>query len=179
MQEIASLAVGDEGMVEIVASRNQAYFRLENLTFASRVISGQYPDYHQVLPAPSLYNCHTVVRRDKLAEALERAALLSRDTTRGKANIVCLNWRDEGLLLTASAPDVGSIYEELPAALTGVQTEASYNARYLLDALKVMDDECVAFHLTGESTPGIILPDGVEQEQSPYTYLVLPLRMTR
>jgi DNA polymerase-3 subunit beta len=179
MQEIARLALADEGMIEIVASRNQAYFRLENITFTSRVISGQYPDYHQVLPAGSLYNCHTVINKEKLAESLERAALLLRDTARGKANIVCLNWRAEGLLLTAAAPEVGHIYEELPATLSGEPTEASYNARYLLDALKVMEEEEVAFHLTGESTPGIILPAGLEQEQSPYTYLVLPVRVSR
>jgi DNA polymerase-3 subunit beta len=179
MQEIARLAVGDEGIIEIVASRNQAYFRLENITFASRVISGQYPDYHQVLPAATLYNCHTVIQREKLAEALERAALLSRETARGKANIVCLDWREEGLLLTATAPEVGHIHEVLPATVSGEQTESSYNARYLLDALKVMEDEQVSFHLTGETTPGIILPAGVEQEQSPYTYLVLPVRVSR
>jgi len=179
MQEIARLAIGDEGMIEIIASRNQAYFRLENITFASRVISGQYPDYHQVLPAAGLYTCHTAIKREKLTEALERAALLSRDTARGKANIVCLKWSEEGLLLTAEAPDVGNIHEELPATLSGQSIESSYNARYLLDALKVMEDETVAFHLTGESTPGIILPEGVEQEQSPYTYLVLPVRVTR
>jgi len=179
MQEIARLAVGDEGIIEITASRNQAYFKLENITFASRVISGQYPDYHQVLPAAELYNCHAVIKRDKLVEALERASLLSRDTARGKANIVCLNWRGEGLLLTAEAPDVGRIHEDLPAMLTGEEIEASYNARYLLDALKVMDEERVAFHLTGATTPGIILPDGVEQSESPYTYLVLPVRVSR
>ena len=177
MQEIARLALNDEGIVEIIASRNQAYFRLENLTFASRVIAGQYPDYHQVLPASDLYICHTVIQRDKLTEALERAALLSRDTARGKANIVCLKWGEQGLLLTAEAPEVGNIHEELPATLEGEQIESSYNARYLLDALKVMEGENVAFHLTGESTPGIILPDGAVQEQSPYTYLVLPIRM--
>ncbi|MCL1905554.1 MAG: DNA polymerase III subunit beta, partial [Clostridiales bacterium] len=94
-----------------------------------------------------------------------------------KANIVCLNWREEGLLLTAEAPEVGHIHEELPATLSGEQTEASYNARYLLEALKVMEEENVAFHLTGETTPGIILPEGVEQEQSSYTYLVLPVRV--
>ena len=179
MQEIARLAVVDEGMIEIIASRNQAYFRLENITFASRLISGQYPDYHQVLPAASLYRCHTLINREKLSEALERAALLSRDTARGKANIVCLNWQEDGLLLTAEAPEVGHIHEELPAALSGDNIEASYNARYLLDALKVMEDEQVTFHLTGETTPGIILPEGVEQEQSPYTYLVLPVRVSR
>ena len=179
MQEIARLAVSDEGMIEIIASRNQAYFRLENITFASRVISGQYPDYHQVLPATELYQSHTVINREKLTESLERAALLSRDTARGKANIVCLNWRGEGLILTAEAPEVGHIHEELPATLSGEQIESSYNARYLLDALKVMDEESVAFHLTGETTPGIILPDGVEQEQSSYTYLVLPVRVSR
>ena len=179
MQEIARLSVSDEGMIEIVASRNQAYFRLENITFATRVISGQYPDYHQVLPANGLYCCHTTIQREKLMESLERASLLSRDAARGKANIVCLNWREEGLLLTAESPEVGHIYEELSASLSGEQIEASYNARYLLDALKVMDDDQVSFHLTGGSTPGIILPEGVEQEQSPYTYLVLPVRLSK
>ncbi|MCL1975577.1 MAG: DNA polymerase III subunit beta [Firmicutes bacterium] len=179
MLEIAKLAVSDEGMIEIVASRNQAFFRFENLTFATRVISGQYPDYHQVLPASSLYCCHTTIQREKLIESLERASLLSRDAVRGKTNIVCLNWREEGLLLTADSPEVGHIYEELAAIVEGTQIESSYNARYLLDALKVMDNEQVSFHLTGESTPGIILPEGSEQEQSPYTYLVLPVRLSR
>jgi DNA polymerase-3 subunit beta len=83
------------------------------------------------------------------------------------------------LLLTAESPEIGNIYEELAATIDGEPTEASYNARYVLDALKVMEEEHVTFHLTGTSTPGIILPEGVEQEQSPYTYLVLPVRVSR
>ncbi|MCL2496671.1 MAG: DNA polymerase III subunit beta, partial [Clostridiales bacterium] len=55
----------------------------------------------------------------------------------------------------------------------------NYNARYLLDALKVIDEENVAFHLTGETTPGIILPASQELENSAYTYLVLPIRVSR
>lgn len=179
MLEIARLASGDEGVIEITASRNQAYFKLDNIVFASRVISGQYPDYHQVLPAVGLYTSHTVIQRDKLTEALERASLLSRETARGKANIVCLHWREEGLLLTAESPDVGHIHEELPATLDGAEVKVNYNARYLLDALKVIDEETVAFHLTGETTPGIILPGNEAQEQSAYTYLVLPVRVSR
>ncbi|MCL1816899.1 MAG: DNA polymerase III subunit beta [Clostridiales bacterium] len=179
MQEIGRLAQGDEGLVEIVASRNQAFFRLGNITFVSRVISGQYPDYHQVLPSPTLYNCHTFIQREKLMESLERAALLSRETARGKANIVSLNWCEENLILSAESPEVGHIHEELPATLTGESTEASYNARYLLDALKVIDEENVSFHLTGSTTPGIILPNDAEIEESAYTYLVLPVRVSR
>jgi len=179
MQEIARLASGDEGLIEITASRNQAYFKFDNIVLASRVIAGQYPDYNQVLPLPSLYKTHTVIQRERLTLALERAALLSRDVARGKANIVCLHWQADGLLLTAEAPDVGHIHEELPATLEGEEMCVNYNARYLLDALKVIDEESVAFHLTGETTPGIILPASQELTKSAYTYLVLPIRVTR
>ena len=179
MNEIASLSVNEEGLIQITASQNQAYFQVDNITFVTRVISGQYPDYNQVLPATSLYNSHCIVHKGKLIEALERASLLARDTARGRANIVKLIWGQNILTLLAEAPDIGSIHEEIAVDLEGAELEASYNIRYLLEALKVIEEEQVVFHLTGENTPGVILPAGQELGASQYTYLVLPVRVSR
>jgi len=173
MQEIARLAVNDDEPVFIVTDKNQVYFRTGNVTFISRVISGQYPEYKQVLPAPSLFSAQAVLDRQRFLEALERASLVVRETGRLKGNAVKLKWREEAVVLSADVPDVGKIKEEIFAVFEGKQMETSFNARYLLEALKVMESEKVVMRLTGPATPSVIVP---EEDQS-YLYLVLPLRV--
>lgn len=177
LQEIARLAVNEEESIELTANHNQAYFSLGNITFTSRVIVGQYPDYRQVIPADSLFCCEAVINNSRLCNALERAALISRDVTRGKGNIVRLCFEDNKLTMSAEVPDEGTIKEELPAMFIGDTLIANYNARYLLEALKVIDEERIRFKLTGATTPGIIVGDS-ETEQN-YLYLVLPVRVSR
>ncbi len=177
LQEIARLAVNEEEEITLTANRNQAYFRLGNLTFTSRVIVGQYPDYKQVLPADNLFCCHSLIHNHRLCNALERASLISRDVTRGKGNIVRLTFEGDKLFLAAEVPDEGTIKEELAAEIQGETLVANYNARYLLEALKVIDDETVCFRLTGSTTPGII--EGASDENKDYLYLVLPVRVNR
>jgi DNA polymerase-3 subunit beta len=179
LQEIARLAVNIEEQVLITANKNQAYFCLGNITFTSRVISGQYPDYKQVLPAESLYISKASMNKQRMIDALERAVLLSRDQSRGKGNVVKLNWQNTCLYLSADVPDVGKINEEIAAQIEGEEITASYNAKYLLEALKVIDSENVVIHLTGATTPGIIVPEGESREESSYIYLILPVRVSK
>ncbi len=179
LQEIARLAVNDDDVIKLTANRNQAYFSLGNLTFTSRVIVGQYPDYKQVLPAESLFCCHSIIKNSRLCNALERASLISRDVTRGKGNIVRLSFEESKLILTAEVPDEGTIKEELSAQVEGEALVANYNARYLLEALKVIDEDQICFQLTGATTPGIIKGVSGEDKEQDYLYLVLPVRVSR
>ena len=55
--------------------------------------------------------------------------------------------------------------------------EVSYNSKYLMDALRVLESETVILRLTGATTPGIIMPDEPEGEAS-YLYLILPIRVS-
>ena len=171
--EMARLAVNDDEPVFITADRSQVYFNTGNITFVSRVISGQFPEYKQVIPAENMFSTQVLLRRQKLLEALERASLLSKEQGRTKGNIIKLQIMEEVLFISADVPDVGKIKEELAISLEGNELESNYNVRYLIEALRVMDEENVKLRLTGPTTPGIIVPEG----EANYLYLVLPLRM--
>jgi len=177
MQEIARLMTNIEEPIAITATKNQVYFCSGNITFTSRVISGQYPDYNQVLPREEFYVSKAVINRQEFLDSLERASLLSRNIDKGKGNIVKLQWHADSLTVSADVPDVGNIKEELPSLLEGQELEISYNARYLIESLKVLDCQKIIMRLTGSITPGIIMPDETEENES-YLYLVLPIRIT-
>ena len=176
LQEIARLAVNDDEMIKIVHNENQVYFCFGNITFFSRIISGQYPEYRQVLPSENLYITKAYINKNKLLDSLERASLLGRDANRSKGSIVKLALIDNLLTVSADVPDTGRIKEEIEINIEGKNLEASYNSKYLIEALKAIDDDTIIMQLTGTSTPGIIMPNE-NKEDSSYTYLILPIRV--
>ena len=173
LQEVARLAANDEDQIQISAGKNQAFFTFANLTFTSRLIVGEYPDYRQVIPKEDMFLGEIGADRRRLTETLERAALISRNNV-SKSNTVRLAMEDGGLRVCAEVPDEGRIDEQLPARCEGESFTVSYNVKYLLDVLRVLDCERVRMRLTGANTPGVILADGDETEE--YIYLLLPLR---
>jgi DNA polymerase-3 subunit beta len=113
------------------------------------------------------------VNTDNLADAIDRAYLLSREE---KTNIVKLMMReDQTIEISSSSSELGKVTEELTTAgLTGELLRISFNSKYMLDALKVMDCEQVQIGFTGAMQPIIIRPD----ESSSLLQLILPYRTT-
>ena len=181
LQEVARLAVNDEDDILFSAGRNQVYFRFANLTVTSRLIMGQHPDYHAVIPDESAWCSELCAPRLPMIEALERAALLVRDGGRLRGNIVRLELSADGLRLAAEAPELGNLYEELEGTVSGEPLQISYNVRYLLDALKALEGERVRMRLSGKTTPGLVLPDTETEAgaETDFLYLLLPVRINR
>ncbi len=163
-----------EESVNIVASQNHVYFQTEKITFVSRVINGQYPDYRQVLPNKNTYTTNVKINTQKFLESISRATLLARDNN----SVVKLEFvKEDNIKMSASSPDIGDIKEEIDAVIEGESFSAAYNGRYLLDALKVMESENITIDLTGPVTPGLMRPELEEKDQSEYIYLILPIRV--
>lgn len=173
LQEVARLAANDEDQIHISAGKNQIFFTFANLTFTSRMIVGQYPDYRQVIPAEEMFSGEIIIDKRRFSESLERAALISRNNV-SKSNTVRLSMEDGGIRVSAEVPDEGRIDEQLPARCEGEYFTVSYNVKYLLDVLRVLDCERIRLRLTGANTPGVILADGDDDQE--YIYLLLPLR---
>ena len=181
MQEVARLAVNEEDSIIITGGRSQVFFSFANLTFTSRLIMGQFPNYRDVIPAEESFPIRLFVDRAQLTQALERASLVSRETGRGRGSVVRFDVGENELTLSAEVPDEGTIRENVACSGGGGMLTVNFNARYLLDMLKAIEEDTVEMRLSGPASPSVLLPDMSKDEEASgsYLYLLLPVRVSR
>ena len=154
----------DEGELGLVLGNNQVLFELDGVVIISRLIEGEFPDYHQVIPP--LNDNKIRVSREEFLLAVKRAALLSTPDYQA----VKLEAFKNRLVISKSTPDVGESREELPAEYTGKEMIVGFNPGYLIDVLKNLSLDNIEFEVSDAEKPGVIRMDG-------YVYIVLPMRL--
>lgn len=167
--EVARAITAARPTVEITlsASRNHIFFTMRDVEVSSRLIEGAYPNYAQVIPA-SQTTTVTLPSATLLRET-RTASILAKDA----ANVVRLATGDGTLTLHAQTAEVGDDEAPMTAAVTGEGVQIAFNARYVLDALGVIDSEEVALGFNGPLSPGVIRPVGRDD----YLYIVMPVRV--
>ena len=157
---------GDEEPL-IGFTKNLMIFRKSGLLLTSRLMEGNYPNYQQVVPKET--GKRIVVNRGLLESALRRVSVLSKD----KANAVKVSFAAGGMTLFSSNPDYGEATEELAARYEGEALHTGFNARYLLDALSVMDGESVSLQMDTALSPCLIQ----EAESPGFKCVVMPIKI--
>jgi len=171
LTELSRLLAGEEGdEITFIIGPSQIFAVTENLTFYSRLLAGQFPPYRQVLPRD--FKTTVVAPTHEITTAVERATLLGREDSRLKSPIIRLEIGDT-LRLLSHTPEVGQLEEELPAEITGPGMEVALNGRYLLDALKVIEEDRVLLKFIEPLKPLVVHPEGVDY----YYCLILPVRL--
>lgn len=170
LNDVGRLA-GEKGGVDVQFEEKRVRFSMGNYRVTSRVLEGKFPDYREILKVHG----GTSVRVDRASfiAALERVSLFSKDTDRA----VVIDLDREKVTLGSRSQEVGSAREELPATVTGDLIRVSFNARYLIEGMNVVDEDGgVILTLTGLASKALItVPDS--DEWSEYTYVLMPLRM--
>lgn len=156
--------LSDEGDLSLILGENQALFDLGAVQVISRLIEGEFPDYHQVIPERQKEAL--LLDREKFLLALRRAAILS--TLDYQA--VKLEVFKNKLVISKSTPDIGESREELLSEYAGKELAIGFNPSYLIDVLKNLQDESINFEVTDSEKPGVIRDNG-------YVYIVLPMRI--
>jgi DNA polymerase-3 subunit beta len=160
---------GEAGDVEVLVSkaRNQVFFRAGTSEVTSRLIDGSYPNYSQVIPSKS----STVVRLGtaELTQTVRAVSLFARDS----ANVIRLRAQAGSLVLSATTNEVGDSRAELDADVEGSEIQIAFNARYVLDALSVVEVEQVELRFDGPLSPGLIKPPSTDD----YRYVIMPVRV--
>lgn len=160
---------GESGDVEVLVSkaRNQIFFRAGTSDVTSRLIDGTYPNYAQVIPSKS----STCVRvpTSELTQTVRAVSLFARDS----ANVIRIRAQPGSIVLSATTNEVGDSRAELNAEVEGSEIQIAFNARYVLDALAVVEQDHVEFRFDGPLSPGLIKPPGSED----YQYVIMPVRV--
>ncbi|GIV01069.1 MAG: DNA polymerase III subunit beta [Actinomycetota bacterium] len=163
----------EEGEVEFVLGGNQVAFRIPDAHLTSRLIAEPFPNYESVIPKKAT---RTVRVDGPSLEASLQAALPIAETKNGA---VVLGFEKNAIRVTAESSEYGSYKDELPAALEGDPIKISFNARYLLDYLRVVPPGELAIELTEESDPAVLRAPKAEGEDEGILssfYVVMPMR---
>lgn len=153
--------------IKMLVSDKIAVISMEDTKITLRLLAGEFIKYKSILPQES--KTTVILRRDALLDCMERAALLAKE---GKNNLIVLKISDNILEVTSKC-DEGDLREEIAADKEGDNLEIGFNSKYIIDVLKVIEDEEVKLELNSNITPCLIKP--VEGES--FEYLILPVRM--
>ncbi len=158
--------LGEEGEVTISTSDNLASFELNGALLASKLVEGNYPNYRQVIPAEAKERI--TLEREAFLICVRRVSLLSSD----KTSSVRLNFTKNNLDITANTPEVGEAKESLAINYRGKDISIAFNPEFLMDPLRNLPNDEVFLELIDEMSPGVI------KIQSPFLYVIMPMRVS-
>ncbi len=153
--------------IAVSEGRNQVFFTLKDVEISSRLIEGAYPNYAQVIPATT--STTVSLPTAALLREARTAAVLARDA----ANPVRMQVGEGTLTLRAQTAEVGDDEAPLSASVQGDDVQIAFNARYVLDALSVLDSDEVQLSFNGALHPGVIRPAGRDD----YLCIIMPVRV--
>ena len=115
------------------------------------------------------YETKVTVNKRELLECIDRATLLVKE---GDKKPIIINITDEMMILKINST-VGSMNEEIDIEKQGKDLMIGFNPKFMIDALRVIDDEQVDIYLVNPKAPCFIR-DTAEN----YIYLILPVNFT-
>ncbi|MCI8886425.1 MAG: DNA polymerase III subunit beta [Dorea sp.] len=163
--EVSKILSGEaESMVNISYTSNHIVFEFDNTVVVSRLIEGEYFKVDQMLSND--YETKVRINKKELLSSIDRATLLVKE---GDKKPIIINIGDEVMELKIKS-QIGSMDEEIYISKEGKDLLIGFNPKFLIDALRVIDNEEVVLYLMNAKAPCFIKDD----EES-YIYLILPV----
>jgi DNA polymerase-3 subunit beta len=139
-------------------------FEFDDTVVLSRLIEGEYYKINQMLSSD--YETKVTINKKELLSCIDRATLLVKETEKKP---IIINIDDNKVELKINST-IGSMKEEIDITKEGKDIMIGFNPRFLIDALKVIDDEEIDIYLINPKAPCFIR----DKEES-YIYLILPV----
>lgn len=163
--EISKILSGEaESMVEISYTNNHIVFEFDNTIVVSRLIEGDYFKIDQMLSSD--YDTKVRINKKEFLNCIDRATLLIKE---GDKKPIIIDIQDEMMELKIKS-QIGSMNEEIMISKDGKDLLIGFNPKFLIDALRVIDDEEVTLYLMNAKAPCFI-----KDETESYIYLILPV----
>ena len=168
LNEVSKILSGDADKdVSIFFTGKHIVFEFDQTTVVSRLIEGEYFKIDQMLSSD--YETKVTINKKELLDCIDRATLLVKE---GDKKPIIINITD-GMMELKINSTVGSMNEEIDIVKQGKDLMIGFNPKFMIDALKVIDDEEIDIYLVNPKAPCFIR-DAKER----YIYLILPVNFT-
>lgn len=158
---------GADNFVKISFADKHIVFEFDNTTVVSRLIEGEYFKIDQMLSSD--YETKVKINKRELLECIDRATLLVKE---GDKKPIIINIAD-GIMELKINSLLGSMNEEIDIDKQGKDLMIGFNPKFLIDALRVIDDESVDLYMVNPKAPCFI-----KNKDESYIYLILPVNFT-
>lgn len=169
MNEISKIVADDDEVedIKIALGLKKASFIVGNTEIVLRLMEGEFIRYRDIIPSDSTIN--VIIGRDILLESIERASLLAKE---GKNNLIKMSIRNNLMTITSRSEE-GNVKEEITMEKKGDDLEIGFNSKFVIDVLKVIDDDEISMNFKTGTSPCVVKP----VEGDSYEYLILPVRI--
>ena len=169
LSEISKILSGEiDDQVSIYFTKNHILFEFDQTMVVSRLIEGEYFRIDQMLSSD--YDTKVSVNKKEFLDCIDRATLLVRE---GDKKPIVIEIKDNSMELKIDSA-MGSMNEEIDIEKDGKDILIGFNPKFLIDALKVIDDEVIHMYLMNPKAPCFIRDD-----EENYTYLILPVNISQ
>lgn len=168
LTEVSKILSGEvEDEVRLFFTNNHIVFEFDQTTVVSRLIEGEYFRIEQMLSSD--YETKVEINKKELLDCIDRATLLVKESDK-KPIIIQIS---DGSMELKINSQIGSMDEEIDITKEGKDILIGFNPRFLIDSLRVIDDENVTLYLVNPKAPCFI-----KDEKETYIYLILPVNFT-
>lgn len=167
LSEVSKLLTEEDAPTELFISRKHIVFQISGYSVISRLLEGEFLDYHAAIPQNSSTTVKISTR--SFMDAIERASLLISDRLKSPLRVRFT----QDLIKVSCSTAIGKAYDEIPCSAQGGDVEMGFNNKYILDALRACGCDEVKLEISGPLSPMKVVPlDG-----DAFLFLVLPVRL--
>lgn len=168
LSELNKIVSDSEEDINIFFASNQVLFKVGHINFISRLLEGNYPDTTRLFPEN--YETKIILDNSEFYHAIDRASLLARE---GGNNVIKLSTDVDKVELSSTSPEIGTVKEDVSTDnVEGESLKISFNSKYMMDALKAIDNDEVQVEFFGTMRPFILKP----KDDETVVQLILPIR---
>jgi DNA polymerase-3 subunit beta len=154
--------------VSIQVNNNQILIKNSTVTFVSRIIEGDYPNYEQIIPNKFTTEINTL--KEELVQHIKTAGLFS-----NKINEITLeaNPKKQSIEISSQDQERGDHYSSIPCEVEGIAVRAIFNYQYLLEGIQNISSGGIKIKLNEPTNPVLI----TSEENDGLRYVVMPIKI--
>ncbi len=162
--ELARIAEQENGDIKLFTTENQCALQVGNIYITSRLVSGTFPDYEQIIPKE--YVTHATTLTNDFMHTLKKTNIFL-----NKFMQVTLTISSKSITLSSQSSEFGATTESIHATTEGEDLTLNFNQRYIADVISHIIDDSMKFHFAGIGRPVVI----ENLHDRTLRYLVMPM----
>lgn len=167
LSEVSKILPGEaKDIVNLYITDKHILFEFEETKVVSRLLEGKFYNINHMLSAD--YETKITVNKMELLKCLDRSTLFAKESDK-KPIILKIEGDKMNLMISSN---IGSMHDQIATAKEGKDLTIGFNPRFLVDALRVIDEEEVSIYMINPIAPCII-----KDEEVSYLYIILPINV--